>query len=57
MNVINGYDVLIAGAGVAGLNCALHLPPDMKAFVVCKGGLKQSDSRSEEHTSELQSQR
>ncbi len=44
MNFINGYDVLIAGAGVAGLNCALHLPPDMKAFVVCKGSLKQSDS-------------
>ncbi len=44
MNFINGYDVLIAGAGVAGLNCALHLPPQLKALVVCKGSLKQSDS-------------
>lgn len=44
MKRLNGYDVLIAGAGVAGLNCALHLPRSMRALVVCKGGLKQSDS-------------
>ena len=25
------YDVLIVGAGVAGMNCALNLPPDMRA--------------------------
>ena len=38
------YDVLIVGAGVAGLNCALHLPEEMRVLVVCKGGLKESDS-------------
>ena len=38
------YDVLIVGAGVAGLNCAMHLPEDMRVLVVCKGGLKESDS-------------
>lgn len=38
------YDVLVAGAGVAGLNCALHLPANMRILVVCKGGLKESDS-------------
>ncbi len=38
------FDVLIIGAGAAGLNCALHLPERMQAFVVCKGGLKESDS-------------
>ncbi len=41
---IQEYDVLIVGAGVAGLNCAMHLPEDMRALVVCKGGLKESDS-------------
>lgn len=38
------YDVLIVGAGVSGLSCALQLPQDKKALVVCKGGLKESDS-------------
>ena len=38
------FDVLIIGAGAAGLNCALHLPERMQALVVCKGGLKESDS-------------
>ena len=38
------YDALIVGAGVAGLNCALHLPEEMRVLVVCKGGLKESDS-------------
>ncbi len=38
------FDALIIGAGVAGLNCALHLPEAMRVLVVCKGGLKESDS-------------
>ena len=37
-------DTLIVGAGVAGMNCALHLPAGMRALVVCKGGLRESDS-------------
>lgn len=37
-------DTLIVGAGVAGMNCALHLPADTQALVVCKGGIKESDS-------------
>lgn len=38
------YDVVIIGAGVAGLNCAVHLPRTLRVLVVCKAGLKQSDS-------------
>ena len=38
------YDVLIVGAGVAGMNCALHLPPHMRALMISKGGLRESDS-------------
>lgn len=38
------YDALIVGAGVAGLNCALHLPASLRVLVVCKGGLRESDS-------------
>lgn len=38
------FDVLIVGAGVAGLNCALHLPSDLRVLIVAKGGLKESDS-------------
>ena len=41
---MRSYDVLIVGAGVAGLNCALHLPKETRVLVVCKGGLKESDS-------------
>ncbi len=37
-------DTLIVGAGVAGMNCALHLPKETQALVICKGGLKESDS-------------
>ena len=37
-------EVLIIGAGAAGLNCALHLPGREDVLVVCKGGLKESDS-------------
>ena len=38
------YDVLIVGAGVAGMNCALHLPEDMRVLMIAKGGLRESDS-------------
>ncbi len=38
------YDVVIVGAGVAGLNLAVHLPEACRVLVVCKGGLKESDS-------------
>ena len=37
-------ETLIIGAGAAGLNCALHLPASSDVLVVCKGGLKESDS-------------
>ena len=38
------YDVIIVGAGVAGLNCALHLPEDKKVLIICKGKPEESDS-------------
>lgn len=38
------YDVIIAGAGVAGLNCALHIPEDKKVLLICKGVPEKSDS-------------
>ena len=38
------YDVIIAGTGVAGLNCALHLPGDKSVLVICKGTPDKSDS-------------
>ena len=38
------YDVLIIGAGVAGMNCAMHLPTDSRILMISKGGLKESDS-------------
>ncbi len=38
------YDVIIVGAGVAGLNCALHLPEDKKILIICKGDPEESDS-------------
>lgn len=37
-------ETLVIGAGAAGLNCALHLPEQSDVLVVCKGGLKESDS-------------
>ena len=40
----NFYDVIIVGAGVAGLNCALHLPRDKKIAVLCKDEPDKSDS-------------
>lgn len=30
------YDVVIVGAGVSGLYCALHLPKNLKVLLVCK---------------------
>ena len=38
------YDVIIAGTGVAGLNCALHLPENTSVLVICKGTPDKSDS-------------
>ena len=31
------YDVIIIGAGVAGLYAALHLPKDKKVLIINKG--------------------
>ena len=38
------YDIIIVGTGVAGLNCALHLPGDKRILVICKGTPDKSDS-------------
>ena len=38
------FDVVIVGAGVAGLNCALHLPRDKKILIICKGKPEKCDS-------------
>ncbi len=38
------YDVIIVGAGVAGLNCALHLPEDKNILLISKGKPEESDS-------------
>ena len=38
------YDVVIVGAGVAGLNCALNLPRDKSVLIICKKSPRQSDS-------------
>jgi len=40
----NKYDVVIVGAGVAGLNCALNLPEDKSVLLICKRTPSQSDS-------------
>ncbi len=37
-------DVLIVGSGVAGMNCALHLPEEKRVVMISKRGLKESDS-------------
>ena len=41
---MKNYDVIIAGAGVAGLNCALHLPKDRRVLIICKDEPEKSDS-------------
>lgn len=38
------YDVLIVGAGVAGMNCALNLPSRTRVLMIAKGSLRESDS-------------
>ncbi|HBN13210.1 MAG TPA: L-aspartate oxidase [Clostridiales bacterium] len=38
------YDVIIVGTGVAGLNCALHLPKNKNALVICKQAPDKCDS-------------
>lgn len=38
------YDVIIVGTGVAGLNCALHLPQDKNVLIICKETPDKSDS-------------
>ena len=38
------YDVIIVGAGVAGLNCALNLPRERKILIICKDTPDKSDS-------------
>ncbi len=40
----NSYDVIIAGTGVAGLNCALHLPKKLSVLIICKDTPDKSDS-------------
>lgn len=40
----NFYDVVIVGAGVSGLHCALRLPADKRVAVICKGTPDMSDS-------------
>ncbi|MCM1545911.1 MAG: L-aspartate oxidase [Clostridiales bacterium] len=45
MSLINRkYDVVIVGAGVAGLNCALNLPREKSALIICKNSPRESDS-------------
>ncbi|MDE6411003.1 MAG: L-aspartate oxidase [Clostridia bacterium] len=38
------YDVLIVGAGVAGMNCAMHLSAESRILMISKGGIRESDS-------------
>ena len=40
----NNYDVIIIGAGVAGLNCALNLHENLSILLVSKGVPEKSDS-------------
>src|SRR5436309_2314796 len=37
-------DVLVIGAGIAGLRAALAVPPDLRVLVVTKDGVQQSNS-------------
>ncbi|MCD8205692.1 MAG: FAD-binding protein, partial [Clostridia bacterium] len=42
--ILKKYDVVIVGAGVAGLNCANFLPANRRALVICKDSPQKSDS-------------
>lgn len=42
--MLERYDVVIVGAGVAGLNCALHLSEKLKVLLICKDTPDKSDS-------------
>lgn len=44
MELRNKYDIIVAGAGAAGLNAALFLPRDKRVLLVCKEGSRQADS-------------
>ena len=44
MELRNKYDIIVAGAGAAGLNAALFLPRDKRVLLVCKEGPRQADS-------------
>ena len=44
MEICDRYDVIIAGAGAAGLNAALFLPRNKRILLVCKEGPKSADS-------------
>ena len=41
---MKAYDVIIVGTGVAGLFCALHLPENKRALIICKDSPDKSDS-------------
>jgi L-aspartate oxidase len=38
------YDIIIVGAGVSGLICAMHLPKDRQVLIICKSKPSESDS-------------
>ncbi len=42
--MLDKYDVVIVGTGVAGLFAGLHLPKDKKILIICKGAPEKSDS-------------
>ena len=44
MNIQKKWDFLIAGTGVAGLNCALHLPAGAEILMLSKDAADKSDS-------------
>ncbi len=44
VDIENEDDVVVVGAGVSGLICALRLPPEKKVLVICKGRPRESDS-------------
>lgn len=42
--MLEQYDVIIAGSGIAGLYCALNFPPDKKVLVLCKDEMSESNT-------------